>query len=167
MRALGRLGTARFRMAFCAINSFLHLPDQPAQLAALRAVHRHLDPGGRLLLDLFHPHPDVLADYDGRLVHETTFTEPDSGARVDKFASRLLDPAAQVVHTTFIYDRLDDSGHLQRMVAPFDMRYIHRFELALLLDAAGFVLDDLLGGYDLGPFEADSLHLIAVARPRP
>jgi SAM-dependent methyltransferase len=166
MRTLARLGDARFRLAFCAINSFLHLPDQAAQRAALSAVHRHLEPGGRLVLDLFHPHPDVLADYDGRLVHEMTLTDSTSGARIDKFASRTLDAATQMVHTSFIYDRLAGDGTVRRTVMPFTMRYIHRFELSLLLEAAGFVLEELLGDYALTPFDADSLHLIAVARPR-
>ncbi len=165
MRTLDRLGQARFRLAFCAINSFLHLPDGDGQRAAPQAVHRRLDADGLLILDLFHPHPDLLADYDGRLVHEATFAGAD-GARIDKFASRTLDAATQTVHTTFIYDRLAADGTVQRTVAPFTMRYVHRFELSLLLEATGFTLVDLFGDYDLAPFDADSLHMIAVARPR-
>ena len=167
MRALGRLGEARFRLAFCAINSFLHLPDAAAQLAALRAVHRRLEPGGRLILDLFHPHPDVLADYDGRLAHEKSFVDPATGDRIDKFVSRTLDAATQTIHTAFIYDRVGAGGRLTRTVAPFRLRYIHRYELELLLERAGFTLAELLGDYALAPFAADSLHLIAVARPTP
>jgi SAM-dependent methyltransferase len=166
MRSLARLGPARFRLAFCAINSFLHLPDQAAQLDALRAARLHLDPGGRLILDLFHPHPDVLANYDGRLVHEETLVDPATGDRIDKFVSRTLDAATQTIHTTFVYDRLDAGGRLHRRVAPFRMRYIHRYELELLLERAGFALVELLGDYALAPFAADSLQLIAVARPR-
>ncbi|MCC6626747.1 MAG: class I SAM-dependent methyltransferase [Chloroflexi bacterium] len=166
MRALERLDEARFRLAFCAINSFLHLPDQAAHLAALRAIHRHLDPGGRLVLDVFHPHPDVLHGYDGRLAHEETLVDPVTGDRVDKFVSRTLDTASQTIHTVFIYDRVDAAGLLHRLVAPFALRYIHRYELGLLLDAAGFVLEDLLGDYALNPFGAASLQMIAVARPR-
>jgi SAM-dependent methyltransferase len=165
MRTLDRLGEARFRLAFCAINSFLHLPDAAAQLAALRAVHRRLEPGGRLILDLFHPHPDVLADYDGRLAHEESFVDPATGERIDKFVSRTLDAATQTIHSAFIYDRIGGDGRLTRTVAPFRLRYIHRYELELLLARAGFALAELLGDYALAPFAADSLHLIAVARP--
>jgi SAM-dependent methyltransferase len=167
MRSLTNLGEARFRLAFCAINSFLHLPDQPAQLAALRAIHRRLEPGGRLILDLFHPHPDVLAAYDGRLAHEESFVDPPTDDRIDKFVSRTLDAATQTIHTTFIYDRIDAAGRLTRTAAPFRLRYIHRYELELLLDRAGFALAELLGDYALTPFAADSLHMIAIARPTP
>lgn len=164
MRSLARLGETRFRLAFCAINSFLHLPDEAAQRAALTAVGRRLDPGGLLILDVFHPHPDLLADYDGRLVHEAAFVDAEGG-RVDKLASRTLDAAMQTVHTVFLYDRLAADGTLRRTATPFTMRYLHRFELGLLLEATGFALVDLFGNYGLAPFEADSLHMIAVARP--
>jgi SAM-dependent methyltransferase len=165
MRTLDRLGDAQFRLAFCAINSFLHLPDQAAQVAALRATRRRLEPGGRLVLDIFHPHPDVLHGYDGRVVHEQTFVDAESGDRIDKFVSRTLDAATQTIHTTFTFDRVNATGQLHRHVAPFTLRYIHRYELELLLNAAGFALDDLLGDYALHPFTADSLQMIALARP--
>jgi SAM-dependent methyltransferase len=165
MRSLERLGATRFRLALCAINSFLHLPDGAAQQAALAAVRRRLEPGGLLILDVFHPHPDLLTEYDGRLIHEATFVD-EGGARVDKFASRTLDAATQTVHTVFFYERLGPDGLVRRTAAPFAMRYLHRSELELRLTAAGYELLDLFGGYDLAPFDSDSLHMIAVARPR-
>ena len=165
-RSLDQLKGGRYRLAFCAINSFLHLPDQAAQLAALRAVRRRLDPGSLLILDVFHPRPDLLATYDTRLVHEATFRDMATEERVDKFASRVLDLTTQTIHTTFLYDRLHADGRVTRLAAPFAMRYIHRYELALLLEMAGFQVEELLGDYDLTPFHGDSPHLIAVARPR-
>jgi ubiquinone/menaquinone biosynthesis C-methylase UbiE len=165
MRHLREVGDRRFRLAFCAINSFLHLPDQPSQLAALRAVRQHLEPGGRLILDVFHPHPDVLADYDGRLVHEGVLRDPMTGDRVDKFVSRTLDAATQSIQTTFIFDRIDQAGALDRQLAPFVLRYIQRYELELLLMTAGYRLEDIHGSYSLDAFDSDSLQMIAVARP--
>lgn len=166
IRSLETLAGQSFRLIFCAINSFLHLLDQPSQLAALRAAHRCLDPGGWLLLDIFNPHPDTLAHYDGRLVHEESFIEPTTGARIDKFVSRTLDAVNQTIHTTFFYDRIEPDGRVHRTAAPFSLRYIHRYELGLLLEAAGFVLEDLLADYTLRPVEAETIQMIAVARPR-
>jgi SAM-dependent methyltransferase len=166
MRRPVGLAQRRYRLAFCAINSFLHLADQAAQLATLAAVRCHLEPGGRLILDLFHPHPAILADYDGRLLHEQSFTDA-AGARIDKLVSRTLDAASQTIHTSFIYDRQAADGQLTRTVAPFTMRYIHRYELELLLAAAGFAIETLYGDYALHPFTADSPQLIVVAHPAP
>lgn len=163
IRALGRLGDARFRLAFCAINSFLHLETRADQSAALAAVYARLEPGGVLILDLFPPHPEVLLEYDGRLIHAATYTDPQTGERIDKFSSSVVDLAEQRVETTFFYDRLRADGGIERTAAPFVLRYIGRFELELLLERAGFADVQVFGSYDLDPFTAASERLIAVA----
>jgi SAM-dependent methyltransferase len=166
MRSLARLGAARFRLVFCAINSFLHLPDQPAHLAALHAARARLEPGGWLILDLLHPHPALLAGYDGRLTREARLTDPATGEAIEKYAWRTVDAATQTIQAGFIYDRLAKDGTLRRVTAPFATRYIHRYELELLLARAGFVVEELLGGHGLEPFTSESGQMIAVARPR-
>lgn len=163
IRALGTLGSARFALAFSAINSFLHLETREDQLAALAAVSRHLEPGGLLILDLFPPHPDLLAEHDGRLVHAATFRDPRTGERIDKFSTSTLDPAEQRSETIFFYDRLRADGTIERTAAPFILRYIGRFELELLLERAGFGEIQIFGSYDLDPLTAASERMIAVA----
>lgn len=164
IRRLDALGDARFALAFSAINSFLHLETQADQLAALAAVARHLTPGGLFVADLFPPHPDALAEYDGRLVHAATFADPRTGERIDKLVAGALDPAEQRIEATFFYDRLRADGAIARTAAPFALRYIGRFELELLLARAGFADVRLYGSYDLQPFTAASERLIAVAQ---
>ena len=163
IRALRELGRARFALALSAINSFLHVPTRDDQLAALAAVSRHLVPGGLLILDLFPPGPETLPDYDGRLVHAATYHDPHSGERIDKFSASTLDPAEQRIDTTFFYDRLRRDGTVERVAAPFVLRYIGRFELELLLERAGFGDLQLYGSYDLAPLTAASERMIAVA----
>jgi SAM-dependent methyltransferase len=163
IRSLGGLGEARFGLAFSAINSFLHLETQPDQLAALAAVFHHLRPGGILIVDLFPPHPDLLAEYDGRMVHAGTYHDPRTGARIDKFSTSVLDNAEQRIETTFFYDRLRADGTVTRAAASFALRYLARYECQLLLERAGFADIAFYGSYDLGPYTSASERMIAVA----
>ena len=163
IRFLARLGDARFGLAFSAINSFLHLETQNDQLAALDAVARHLQPGGLLVLDLFPPHPDILNDYDGRLIHAGTYHDPETGERIDKFSTSALDSAEQRIETVFFYDRLRADGTTVRVAAPFTFRYLGRYELQLLLERVGFAEVAFYGSYELEPFSAASDRMIAVA----
>lgn len=163
MRTLGQLGAAHFGMVFSAINSFLHLETQADQLAALAAVARHLRPGGLLVLDLFPPHPDILNEYDGRLIHAGTYRDPQTGERIDKLATSTLDSAEQRIDTVFFYDRLRSDGTVERTAAPFAFRYLGRYELQLLLERVGFGDVNFYGSYDLDPFTAASDRMIAVA----
>lgn len=162
IRTLEKLGAARFGLAFSAINSFLHLETQEDQLAALNAVARHLRPGGLLVLDLFPPHPDILNEYDGRLIHAGTYHDQQTGERIDKLSTATLDSAEQRIDTVFFYDRLRTDGTVERTAAPFTFRYLGRYELQLLLERVGFVEIAFYGSYDLDPFSAASDRMIAV-----
>jgi hypothetical protein len=44
------------------------------------------------------------------------------------------------------------------------MRWVYQFELELLLEQAGFVLEGLFGSYDLDDYSSGSDRLIALAR---
>ncbi len=156
----------QFHMAFCAINSFMHLETQADQLAALRCWRRHLRPGGLLILDLFPPGPDLLMDEDGRLTVQRTWTEPDTGITVIKQYTRQVDLAEQTVYVQFIFDELMPDGTWRRTLMPFTMRYLGRFEAELLLDKAGYAVEAIYGSWELDPFESDSDRMIFVARRR-
>ena len=116
------------------------------------------------MLDLKHASRDelirvVLAQRDALVALER------QGARQQESIARLEAALAEV--TRQLGAAVSAGGRLTRTVAPYRLRYIHRYELELLLERAGFALAELLGDHALSPFAADSLHLIAVARPAP
>jgi SAM-dependent methyltransferase len=154
----------RFALAFVALNSFCHLTDLDDQLAVLGGVRRHLAPGGLLILDLFNPDLARLLAMEGQIVLDKVMAEPQSGRRIMKLSSQRADLAEQIIHVTLLVDKVDDGGAVQRTSVAFDMRYLFRFELELLLRHAGFELEAVYGSYDLDEFQAESERLIAVAR---
>jgi SAM-dependent methyltransferase len=156
----------RFRLAFIAFNSFLHLTSLRDQLAALAAWRQALVPGGLLAIDVDNPHPQQLAEIDGRLEMQNHWHDPATDATVLKQVTRTLDAGKQLQHVMFIYDEVFPTGEVRRTLAPFDARYLHRFEGELLLDKAGFALEQVYGSYDLDPYGSESDRMIFVARRR-
>jgi SAM-dependent methyltransferase len=154
-----------FNLIFSAINSFSHLLSTRDQLAALARVREHLAPGGLLLLDLFNPDLARLLDLRGRMTLDKILHDPD-GQRLLKFRAETVDLAHQVIHVTYVIDRIDGQGRVERTVFPFDMRYLFRYELELLLLHAGFEVEAIYGSYDLDQFDEGSPLMIAVARQR-
>lgn len=163
IRTLDELGAEVFDLAISAINSFMHLETLPDQRSALRAVARHLRPGGLLIADLFPPEPGLLAAYDGRLVHAATLQDAETGDRIDKFSASSVNHAEQRIETTYFYDRMQPNGAVERTAAPFALRYVGRFEIELLLYEAGFREVLVYGSYDLEPFGPESDRMIVTA----
>ena len=164
-RSLARLGAGRFALAYCAQNTFLHMPDTDAHRAALRAIAARLRTGGLLVLDLIHPQPELLASYYGAVTHEAAFTSA-AGDRVDRFVSAFYRAATQTVEATWFYDLTAPDRALRRITVPFTMRLIGRYEAELLLEQAGFAVEAIYADADLSPLDdrAERMLVVAVRR---
>jgi SAM-dependent methyltransferase len=156
----------QFRLAFIAINSFLHLESQQEQIKALSEIRKVLDRDGLLVIDVFNPSPDALARMDDRFAFDAEW-RLDSGDSVQRFSHRSLESVEQLITTQLFYDRVSRDGTVSRKSTSYRMRYVHRFELELLLVHAGFEIEGLYGSHALDPLQSDSDNLIAVAHRTP
>jgi len=152
MRAfhLGR----RFPLVMIPFRPFQHLLPIDDQLACLRCVHDHLDQGGRLILDLFNPSIDLLANRPlGVEISEgDPFTMPDGRHVARSFRIVGADRFAQVNQVELMYNVTHPDGRTERRVHAFAMRYLFRFEAEHLLARAGFEVEQLYAGYDRSPY---------------
>ncbi len=152
-----------YSLALLAVNGFLHLPTRAAQQAALAQIRQVLRPGGLLLLDVLHPTPAQLEGWEGHLLHDGAWTLPD-GSRLDRFSAHRVSLVEQTIETRLFYDRRRPDGTLARDTATYTLRYVHRFELELLLEGAGFAVEAIYGSYQLDPLGDDSPLMFVVAQ---
>ena len=152
-----------FSLAFMPLNTFMHCQSVAEQLATLQAIHRHLQPDGQLIIDLFYPDPVMLAEVDGRLYFEAESTAESTGHTVQWYWRHDIDLAEQVRHLTYILDEIDRAGHVRRVTMPFSLRFVYRFELELLLTMSGYAIETIYGSYELEPFDSNSSRMIFVA----
>ncbi|HEU5430588.1 MAG TPA: class I SAM-dependent methyltransferase [Thermomicrobiales bacterium] len=166
MTELGGLPAGTFGLVLVPLNGLLHLASAGEQRHALTAARRLLDPRGQLVLDLMNPTPETLRSIDGGVIHEGQWTLVD-GTRADKFGARRVFPAEQRIDTDLWYDLIGSDGAVRRIATSFPMRYVHRAELELMLELAGFAEWQVYGGYELEPFDdaADRLVVTAEATP--
>ncbi|MFN8544900.1 MAG: class I SAM-dependent methyltransferase [Candidatus Binatia bacterium] len=156
------LGGARFALVFAAFRALQHLHTVDDQLACLRAVRRHLAPGGRFAFDVFHPDPARTArprepeEADARWVQD--------GCEVIRFVTVTRDVATQTLTAALRYERRHGGAVVGVEHERVRMRWFHRFELEHLLARAGFTIERLLGTFDGRPFDADAPEIVIVAR---
>lgn len=156
-----------FALATIPFRPFQHLTTVEDQMACLRSIHRHLEPDGILILDLFNPSlVSLTRDNLGQEeVDDPDFTMPD-GRHVRRW-SKIVDRDLfeQVIRVELIYYVTYPDGREERLVHAFPMRYLFRFEAEHLLVRCGFIVEALYGGYDKSPYGATYPgELIFVAR---
>jgi SAM-dependent methyltransferase len=153
-------------MPFRVFQSMLTVPDQ---LAALAAAHASLAPGGRLVLDLFDPRLDVLAEAaEGpAALGETGRSFRDARGRWRERVAARYDLGSQIVDLTYVYERLADAGEVaERSFERLRVRYFTRWEFEHLLARAGYEVEALYGGWEGGPPTPEGEDMIWSARKR-
>ncbi len=163
MRDLNGVPAGPYNLAYCAINTFAHLLTTEDQLAMLGAVRERLVQHGLLILDLTPPVPHLMPPTDGDVMLQGTYPLSD-GTLVHKTVAGWAGPSTQTHLVTLFYDREAPDGTVSRTSHTFSLRWSGRYEMELLLRAAGYTLEKLYGDYDLGDFDDDSERMIFVAR---
>ena len=78
-----RLGQS-FDLVILAFNSLLLLADDAERAAALTTMRDHLSGDGRAVLEIWQPSAEDLELYDGRVIHDWTTVDAETGDRITK-----------------------------------------------------------------------------------
>jgi len=152
----------RFRTIILGLDSFGLLLSREDQLRALRAAKAHATHDGRLILDVSNGNLRGSGEMPEELLHDLTLPDPDTGRPITKFVLRRPRPAEQLDELIFFYDEQDERGYLRRSTVELRLRWFTRFELELLLQTAGWRVEELYGNYDLEPYGPQSERLLIV-----
>jgi SAM-dependent methyltransferase len=149
-----------FRLAIAPFRPIQHLARVSEQLSFLQCVHRHLQPGGRLVFDVFNPNLAALAAAINLDEIEDTpeLNLPDGRCLRRTFRIVRKRRAEQCTDCELIY-YLDG----RPIVQCFPFRYFFRFELEHLLARSGFEVTALFGGFDRSAFADNSPEMVFVA----
>jgi SAM-dependent methyltransferase len=143
-----------FKLVTLPFRPFQHLLTVDDQLSCLTTINRHLEVGGRVILDLFNPSLDYLVNRPaGDLLPEgPSVTMPDGRQLERLFRIVAQDRFTQVNDIELVYDVTESDGRKRRAVHAFRMRYLFRYEAEHLLARCGFVVENLYAGYDRIPY---------------
>jgi SAM-dependent methyltransferase len=143
----------KFSLVTTPFRPFQHLLTPQEQISCLKCIHRHLEPGGTFILDIFNPSlTSITADNLGQeLGAEPEFTTPE-GIKVRRFnKTNHRDHLKQILDVELIYYLTHPDGKEERIVHAFQMRYLFRYEAEHLLARCGFEVLDVFADYDKNP----------------
>ena len=159
-----------FDLVTIPFRPFQHLIAVEDQLSCLHTIRHHLQPDGRLILDLFDPSMERLTrDNIGRELFMAQELELPDGSQVRR--SEIIvarDHAEQVQQIELIYYVTHPDGSVERLVHALPMRYLFRYEAEHLLVRCGFEVEALYADYNKSPYGTNyPSELIFIARKRP
>jgi SAM-dependent methyltransferase len=122
-----------FPLVIIAFRSLLHMETEGDRRAAVRAVHKLLEPGGKLVFDVFAPAPDDISETHGRWLER----EPGIFERAD------WDEDAR---------RLVLSVRGRGAETSLSLAWVSVTEWRVMLDEEGFTVEGLYGWFDRRPW---------------
>jgi SAM-dependent methyltransferase len=139
-----------FTLATIPFRPFQHLTTVDDQLSCLASIRRHLDDGGRLILDLFNPSLDALVNQviGEEVGEEPEFSTPDGRRVIRRHKIVAHDRFSQINQVELVYYVTHPDGRQERLIHAFAMRYLFRFEAEHLLARAGFEVEQIYADYD-------------------
>lgn len=151
-----------FPLAILPYRVFAHARTTDEQVATLSTIRDHLDPGGRVVLNVTIPHVSDLVASDG-LRHEGRFTLPDGSTAV-LWRQAEYEPGTQQLTFHFVVDHLDDEGEVTRRVhGSSTVRQTTPGEVDHALARAGFAVQDRWGWFDRRPLAAHATEYVVAA----
>lgn len=153
--ALGR----RFETVVITANSLMHLHSRDDFARAFSAMRAHLEPGGRLVFDIFVPNAALLSQPAGHR-QVLTSVHHDTLGEVTVEETIAYDPVSQISHVDWYWST---STHKDFRHTPLKLRQIYPQELPLLLNMGGFRLLERFGDFNRGPMTAKSWRQVCVA----
>ncbi|MGB9721508.1 MAG: class I SAM-dependent methyltransferase [bacterium] len=156
----------RFSLIFSAFRSFQSLLNKEEQDSCLEHAYQHLEENGFFILDLFAPRHDILAKVN-RTIYMGKFYDQENDVYVYRWAEDFYDLAMQTLREDRFYEWTDNDGQFHLEVWSFELAYLFRYEMELLLEKHGFKkIEDVFGDFDKSPYNYYSGEQIFVARKR-
>jgi len=148
---------ASFALVFIPFGPFQSLLEVEQQLSCLRLVREHLEPGGRLVIDIQNPNLyPLLTDGDDQLIGGAFDTA--AGQHVQwKVQSASVDVWKQIVYEELVYEVRGAGGEVECLVYPDVIRFFYRCELEHLLARSGFALTGLYGDFLFTEYDSENL----------
>lgn len=148
----------KFSLILLLGNSLQHLLTREEIESCFASVKRHLQPGGRFIVEVFNPSLKILSRDKDEMVLDSEY-ETEEGKMI-LTGSVNYDKATQINHITWNY-RNEATQEVKTMA--FAMRQFFPQELDALLVYNGFQIEKKFGSREGSDFNSESLRQIVVA----
>lgn len=134
-------------------GTFDHFLDDNERISALENIHRHMEPGGKLIFDVFI---GLMKDSS---LHPAGFVK-DENLEYRRYTENRILPEG-IMEVLLVYEIYENGRLIERVEQESSAGITNRDKIHALLERTGFKIDREFGDYKFTPFkEGDDLLII-------
>src|SRR6266705_2405216 len=153
---------SRYRTIFIPACSFQMLAERDEAFEALRRFHRHLEPGGELLITLTVPWRDFGVERQWRL--RRSGVRPSDGATILIHEATVSDRVEQLQHIWMRHEIFKEGSLVQTQLRTHRWRWYSKHEFVMMLESVGFREIVVQCGYTDGVSPDPDVDLVVIPR---
>jgi SAM-dependent methyltransferase len=139
----------RYGLVMIPFNAFTHNLTQETQIGCLECCREHLLPRGMLVFDGAFPGLEWIGARQHCRVLEGETTDPRTGRTLRVFDTRSFDRVRQLQHSINEVESVGSDGTVELLQkSEFDMRWVYKEEMILLLRHTGYARWEISGDFD-------------------
>jgi len=148
----------KFDRILLPFSSFLHNTTYKDQITTLKNIYKHLNEGGKLIIDFFLPDYEYMCKSFNKKVRDLEFVK--DGKEYVVYKNEKFDPINQIIYMH--QDIVEKNTNSKLGELNFTIRYIYKNEFELLLRLAGFSKWRVYGGFNYEPLKSKEQRLVWV-----
>ena len=151
----------KYNLVFIPFTSFFILSSQEDQINCLKNCYKHLNEGGKLIVDFFVNSYTITMDQDSRrrFVKEMEFND-ETIMMYETAKNNTITQRKTVIYNYEFYNK--NSVLVKNELRKIDLRWIYPDEMKLMSKLAGFDEIDIYGDFEYGELVSDRQRLVAV-----
>lgn len=154
----------RFKATIIGYSSFQHLETLEEELSCLKTIHKHLETGGLLGIDI-NP---VICDGQEELQKAHLYTEfcPQTESVISMYTSYKTDLIQKIRTWNDLYISIDPKGRQEQFTNKIILKECNLDYMRLLLSDTGFEIVEVYGSFDKTLISQYSQNIIYICRKK-
>jgi len=149
-----------YRLVVVPYRGFQSIMDMEGQVDCLNSIHRHLEDGGKVIIDMFVPSRELFDQYA-----DISYQVKDVSNCANKVVTTVWHRSSfnrhnQTIDTclkieSIVGDIVEESKYVN-----FNLKYLYVHEAEYLFKNCGFRVNALYGGFNGEPFDENSTDMV-------
>mgnify|MGYP001326110052 CR=1 FL=1 len=151
-----------YQLVVIPYRGFQTLLDVESQEKCLNSIHRHIEDGSKVIVDMFVPSRELFDQYEDISYQVKEISSGANRVITTVWHRSNFNRHNQTIETCLKIESILGSIVKESKYVDFNLRYLYRPEAEYLFKNCGFRVNELYGGFNGEPFDESSTDMVWV-----